>query len=53
MDSFSWVTSMNYAVVHALSQRCIDGTFSPAVVRHLLGVLQYRFVSCIDVKKLF
>lgn len=46
VDTLSWVTSLNYDVVHALSQRCTDGTFSPAVVRHLLGILQYRSVSC-------
>jgi len=46
VDTFSWLTSLNFDVVHELSERCIDGTFSPAVVRRLLGILQYRFVLC-------
>jgi len=44
VTAFSWMTSLNKDVVYLLTQRCVDRTFSPAVVRRLLGILQYRFV---------
>jgi len=42
--AFSWMTSLNNDVIYLLTRRCVDGTLSLAVVRRLLGILQYRSV---------
>ena len=44
VESFSWMTLLNVTVIRLLAQRATDGTFSPSVVRRLLGILQYRLV---------
>lgn len=52
VDTFSWVTSLNFDVIRELSQRCVDGTFSPAVVRRLLGILLYRYETTKNEEKM-
>ena len=44
VETLSWVTSLSTDVIRLVALRCVDGTFSPAVVRHLLGIIHYRSV---------